>query len=161
MKYNKFTKNEKKIEKPEGPLFSEISEDTDAFFKSIMKKINQPFVLKFKLINHSKLKTAVKVQKVADVYQYISNADVLVFFNEEIFDKLDNGAKEILLRQELDKITVNGDNGKIKLVKPDVVTFSGILKKYGFEKVARANQLNDLVVEGDKLSKETETFFEK
>lgn len=150
-----------KVDKPNEPLFSDITEDTEKFFQAVLKKINQPFVLKFKTINHSKLKTAVKVQKVADVYQYITKADIIVYFNEEIFDKLDDGAKEILLRQELDKVAVNGDNGKIKLVKPDMVTFSGILKKFGFEKVARANQLNELVVEGDSLSRETETFFEK
>jgi len=141
--------------------FSDVSEDTEKMFNDLLKKINQPFVLSFKLLNNEKLKVAVKVQKVAEVYQYICKADVIVFFNEDVFDKLDKNAKEILLRQEIDKISVNIDSGKIKLIKPDVVTFSGILKKYGFEKVARANQLNDLVVEGDKLAKEAETFFEK
>ena len=107
------------------------------------------------------MKSSIKIQKVPDVYQYICGADIIVYFNETVFDKLDKSAKEILLRQELDKITVNMDSGKIKMVKPDVVTFSGILKKFGFEKVARANQLNDLVVEGSKLDQEAETFFEK
>lgn len=141
--------------------FSDISEDTEKFFNNLLKKINQPFVLKFLLINNEKLKTAIKIQKISEVYQHICKADVIVFFNEDIFDKLDNSAKEILLRQELDKISVNVESGKIKLVKPDVVTFSGILKKFGFEKVARANQLNDLVTEGNNLAQEAETFFEK
>jgi hypothetical protein len=141
--------------------FSEVTDETKDMFNALLKKMNQPFSLKFSLINNSKLKTAVKVQKVSDIYQYISNFDVIVFFNEDIFDKLDNGAKEILLLQELDKISVNIDSGKIKFLKPDMVTFSGILKKYGLEKVARANQLNELVNEGNNLAAEAETFFEK
>lgn len=141
--------------------FSDISEDTEKYFNNLLKKINQPFVLKFLLLNNEKLKTAIKIQKISEVYQHICKADVIVFFNEDVFDKLDNNAKEILLRQELDKISVNVESGKIKLVKPDVVTFSGILKKFGFEKVARANQLNDLVAEGNNLAQEAETFFEK
>lgn len=141
--------------------FSDVTDETRKDFDGILKKINQPYILKYKLINNEKMKSSIKIQKVPDVYQYICGADIIVYFNETVFDKLDKSAKEILLRQELDKITVNMDSGKIKMVKPDVVTFSGILKKFGFEKVARANQLNDLVVEGSKLDQEAETFFEK
>lgn len=141
--------------------FSEVTDDTQKDFDNVLKKMNNPFTLQFLLLHNEKLKTAVKVQKVSEVYQFICKADVIVFFNETIFDKLDKSAKEILIRQELDKITVNMDSGKIKMVKPDVVTFSGILKKFGFEKVARANQLNDLVAEGNNLEQEAETFFEK
>lgn len=141
--------------------FTEVTDETKKVFDSLLIKMNQPFQLEFVLLNNEKLKKAVKLQKVPDVFQHICKAEIIVFFNEAIFDKLDPNAKDILLLQELDKISVNLDNGKIKMVKPDVITFSGILKKYGFEKVARANQLNDLVTEGNNLDQETETFFAK
>lgn len=153
---------EEKEEKSSDSKYSEVQDVTRKFFNSVLKKINQPYALKYLLINNDKLRGAVKLQKISDIYQYICKSEIIVFFNEELWDLLDDQAKEILLRQELDKVSVNMDSGKLKLLKPDVVTFSGILKKYGFENVARANQLTELVV--DKINQdnaEVETFFEK
>lgn len=138
--------------------YSDVGDDTKKFFNDLLKSMNTTYSLNYVLINNSKLKTAVKVQKVSDIYQYISNSDIIVSFNENIFDVLDDTAKSILLKQEIDRIHVDLDSGKIKLVKPDVVTFSGIIKKYGLDKVARANQLNELMKEGEDLNEKAETF---
>lgn len=149
----------KKEAKESKEKFAKVMDETQEYFDAVMKKINQPFAIKFVLIQADRQKVAVKVQKISDVYQFITNADVIVSFNETIFNALDETAKEILLLQEIDKVHVNIDSGKIKFTKPDMVTFSGIIKKFGLEKVARANQLNELVAEGENLAKETETFF--
>ena len=39
---------------------------------------------------------------------------------------------------------MNIDSGKIKLVKPDLTTFSSLVIKYGIEKVSKANSLENL-----------------
>ena len=65
--------------------FSEVTDDTQKDFDSVLKKMNNPFTLQFLLLHNEKLKTAVKVQKVSEVYQFICKADVIVFFNEMIF----------------------------------------------------------------------------
>ena len=36
------------------------------------------------------------------------------------------------------------DTGKIKMVKPDLTTFSSLINKYGIEKIARANKVEEL-----------------
>ena len=151
-------KKEAKKEKEVVEKYSEVGDDTKKFFNDLLKSMNTTYSLNYVLLNNSKLKAAVKVQKVSDIYQYISNSDIIVSFNENIFDVLDDTAKSILLKQEIDRIHVDLDSGKIKLVKPDVVTFSGIIKKYGLDKVARANQLNELMKEGEDLNEKAETF---
>ena len=59
----------------------------------------------------------------------------------------DEESVQILIEQELDKISVNIDTGKIKLVKPDLNTFSSLINKYGIEKIARANKVEELYSE--------------
>jgi hypothetical protein len=54
---------------------------------------------------------------------------------------------QILMEQEIDKISVNMDTGKIKMIKPDLTTFSGLINKYGIEKVAKANKVEELYAE--------------
>ena len=45
---------------------------------------------------------------------------------------------------EIDKINMDIKSGKIKMVKPDLNTFSSLITKYGVDKVAKANQVEEL-----------------
>lgn len=56
----------------------------------------------------------------------------------------DDESIQILIEQEIDKVTMNIETGKIKLIKTDLNTFSAIVNKYGVEKVARANKVEEL-----------------
>jgi hypothetical protein len=62
----------------------------------------------------------------------------------------------ILFEQEIDKININLDSGKIKLVKTDLNTFSSLVNKYGVEKVARANKVEELYQEQKKDAQDEE-----
>jgi hypothetical protein len=61
-----------------------------------------------------------------------------------LINVFDEESIQILIEQEIDKISVNMDTGKIKMVKPDLNTFSSLINKYGIEKIARANKVEEL-----------------
>jgi hypothetical protein len=67
-----------------------------------------------------------------------------VSINESLLNVYDEESITILFEQEIDKININIDTGKIKLVKTDLNTFSSLVNKYGVEKVARANKVEEL-----------------
>ena len=56
----------------------------------------------------------------------------------------DDESVTILMEQEIDKIYINIETGKMKLIKTDLNTFSSLVNKYGVEKVARANKVEEL-----------------
>ena len=62
------------------------------------------------------------------------------------------------MEQEIDKININIETGKIKFVKTDLNTFSAIVNKYGVEKVARANKVEELYQEQKKDGKVEDEF---
>ena len=68
----------------------------------------------------------------------------------------DEESSTILFEQEIDKININIDSGKVKLVKTDLNTFSSLVNKYGVEKVARANKVEELYQEQQKDAKDEE-----
>jgi hypothetical protein len=72
----------------------------------------------------------------------------------DIFAKDNTEAIDILMEQEINKININTETGKIKFAKTDLNTFSSIVNKYGVEKVARANQVEDLYDEQKKDGKD-------
>lgn len=125
--------------------FIEISDDTQKFFDNILSNIHLPYSLNYQLVNATKQKQVIKIMKVPEVYSFLMKVDMVLCFNENMFEKLDDKSKEILILQEIDKYTVDIENGRIRVNRPDLTTFSGIIKKYGWEDVSRANQLENLL----------------
>jgi hypothetical protein len=105
------------------------------------------------------LKGAIKASIVPEIWKHVTEFDILIEINELIFTTIDGLALEILVRQELDKINMDLESGKIKFIKPDVFTFSGIIKKFGLDNVARANNLVNLMNDQQEDAA-AETFFE-
>jgi hypothetical protein len=120
-----------------------LSEETLQKFKEVYDSKKVPFTLSFNFIGCEQ-KQLIKISKVTEQYSMIINKDLNVIINDELMGTFDDEIITILMEQEIDRITINSDTGKIKLIKPDFVTFGGLIKKYGLEKVARANDIQEL-----------------
>ncbi len=124
--------------------FYDLSDDVIATFNEVYNTKSFPINIGFRFIGASKQKQMVKVIKLSDQNQYMLNKDMVVSINEDIFNTFDPEAQRILIEQELDKYYVDAKSGKIKSNKLNLITSSGIVNKYGINKVARANQIEDL-----------------
>ncbi len=129
--------------------YYELSEDTIKSFVDVYKKKSFFSEIKFDFIGCESQKSLIKISKIPDNYAMKMEKDLLVTINEDLFIKFDDESIDILCEQELDKISINLDSGKIKMVKPDVNTFSSLISKYGFDKVSRANQVDILSSNSD------------
>jgi hypothetical protein len=138
--------------------FSEVSEDTIKDFYSIFNKKSFPIQVKFQFLGNSKQKNLIKISKIADTFAFILEKELLVTINENLLNVYDEESITILFEQEIDKININLDSGKIKLVKTDLNTFSSLVNKYGVEKVARANKVEELYQEQQKDAEQDEEF---
>jgi len=138
--------------------FYELSEDTTAEFFNIFNKKAFPVSLKFLFIGDSKQKNVIKITKVPDDYSFTLGKELKVTINEDLMNAYDDESVEILFEQEIDKININIESGKIKLVRPDLTTFSSLVNKFGIEKVARANKVEELYQEQQSDAKSDEEF---
>jgi hypothetical protein len=127
--------------------FYELSEDTVNDFFDVFNKKTFPVQIDFQFIGVKKQKQLIKIAKIADDYAFVLKKDLKVTINEDLMDAFDEESRTILIEQEIDKINMNLESGKIKLVGTDFNTFSSIVVKYGVEKVSRANQVEALFVE--------------
>jgi hypothetical protein len=134
--------------------FYELSEDTINDFMSQFRSKSFPIEMKFQFIGDSKQKNLIKIAKIADDYSFVLQKELKVTINEDLLNAYDEESIQILFEQEIDKININLDSGKIKLVKTDLNTFSGLVNKYGVEKVARANKVEELYQEQQKDSRD-------
>ena len=125
----------------------ELSEDTINDFFDVFNKKTFPVKIEFEFIGVKKQKQLIKISKIADDYAFVLKKDLKITINEDLMDAFDEESRTILIEQEIDKINMNLESGKIKLVGTDFNTFSSIVVKYGVEKVSRANQVETLFAE--------------
>lgn len=124
--------------------FNELSEDTVQQFMDVFNRKSFPLPIKFQFIGDSKSKNVIKVVKLPDDISFVLDKELKVTINEDLLNAYDEESITILFEQEIDRINHNIDTGKIKLVKTDLNTFSSLVNKYGVEKVARANKVEEL-----------------
>lgn len=138
--------------------YYELSQDAVDKFYEIFNKKSFPITIKFQFIGNEKQKELIKVSKIADQYSFLLGKELLISINEDLLNVFDEESVNILMEQEIDKININIETGKIKLVKTDLNTFSSLVNKYGVEKVARANKVEELYNEQKKDAEQDEEF---
>jgi hypothetical protein len=121
-----------------------LSEDTIEVFDEVFKKKSFPVDVKFQFVGCESQKNLIKISKIPDQFSFLLDRELLVTMNEDLVNVFDDESVQILIEQEIDKVSINIDTGKIKLIKPDLTTFSSLITKYGIEKIARANQVEEL-----------------
>jgi hypothetical protein len=134
--------------------FYKISEDTINVFKKVFTKKSFPFNVGFEFMGCESQKNLIKISKLPDQFAFVLEKELLVQINEDLMNVFDEESIQILIEQEIDKISVNMDTGKIKMVKPDLTTFSSLINKYGIEKIARANKVEELYSQQKEDSQE-------
>ena len=132
-------------QKKDAPKFEDASEDVIEGFNLILQKLDLPFTFKACYLSSTKQKKMVTMKRLPAEYSKLLDKDVLIVFNESMYQPLDDLSKEILFEQEIAKISLDMENGNIKTVKPDLNTFSGLIKKWGIDAVAKANQVESLL----------------
>jgi hypothetical protein len=134
--------------------FYEVSQDTqDTFFKVFNKK-SFPLAIKFQFVGCETQKTLIKISKLPEQYSFLLEKELMVQVNEDLMSVFDEESITILIEQEIDKVSIDSQSGKIKMIKPDLTTFSAIINKYGVDKVAKANQVEELYQQQVKDGKE-------
>jgi hypothetical protein len=124
--------------------FNELSDDTIKDFFDVFNKKSFPIPIGFQFIGDSKQKNLIKISKIPDDFSFILKKELKVSINEDLLNVYDEESIVILFEQEIDRINLNIDSGKIKLVKTDLNTFSSLVNKYGVEKITRANGIEIL-----------------
>jgi len=132
--------------------FYEVSEDAISTFFEVFNKKAFPVSIKFQFEGDDKQKELIKISVIPPKFVFLLEKEILISINEDLMTVFDEESITILIEQEIDKININVETGKIKLVKTDLNTFSSIVNKYGVEKVARANGTQELYHE-QKLDK--------
>lgn len=116
--------------------------DIVELFETIVEEKNFSMIINFAYQINPKQKQLIKLTKIPDPYSVAMNKDILVQFNGEYFDFIeDDDMRKILFEQEIDKIETNIEKNTIKIGKHTVSTNLGIVNKWTFDKVQNAIEI--------------------
>jgi len=106
-------------------------------FDEIRNNTAIPHWIEFELFNNSKQKELYKINKTNDVTEVLTDGvNFTIVFNEEIFDGLPEDMQNMAIVEALAGVNVS-ESDAVSLEKPDFVTFSGMMTKYGDDAVIR------------------------
>lgn len=89
--------------------------------------------LDIKILANNDLKIIGKASKANDIIKYMNSIDVIVVINEDIFDQLEEHQKLMKAEELLCGVSVDSETGKLTIKSGDVNTYSGFLRKRGYE----------------------------
>jgi hypothetical protein len=139
--------------------FSEVSEDTQFLFDNVLANISIQDYIQFKVLNCVNEKTPVKIVKPNDITNYISNGaiDLIVIVNETLLDELRTNGDEIvqiLFDEVLCQVHFDTEKDKLNLIKPDFITFTGMISKYKDKLSVAKETVRLLMQQKDDIAKE-------
>ena len=148
--------------------FVEVSQETQDVFNRVLEATSIPQWVDFKLLANNSQNELYIVKKLSELFEVLTDGlSIVIILNEEIFDSLEDDQKLLVFEEMLTGVVVNPDNDKISIEKYDFSTYSGMLDKYGDDKMIRLKETiitlfyekkerEDLVKSSKKKSKNEE-----
>lgn len=112
----------------------EASEHVEKLFDLVRDSTTIPQWVEFKVLCNNKLKEVCKIQKATDVIETLTNFNFVVIINESIFDGLPEDLKKMTIENVLAGVCVS-ETDSLSIGKPDFVAHTGMLKKFGYDKI--------------------------
>jgi len=135
--------------------FEEVYEDTLNLFNKHIGESSIPSFLRIKILSNEGLKEIPgKVSKSQDIVKFMTNYDVIIQVNEPIFDELNDNQKDYIVKDLIAQIHYDMDKDKVNILKPDVTTFSGVLRQYDIDTYLGLKESIVVLIEQRKIQED-------
>lgn len=131
-------------------------DDTMKIFQGVIDITDLEKVIVFDIVTNNKLKEIGKVSKTNDYEKHKTGVDVKIFINEEVFEKLDEIQKLIVVESLLAHVSYNYEKETLTITKPDVMGHSGVISKFGDKLYLNTLEIVKQTFSSLKQSKEEE-----
>ena len=120
--------------------FIDPYDDTLALFTEGLRNIGLVNSVNLLLLVDNKSKKIFKVKKADDVLRHRTNDDVIIFLNENVFERLPSDIKALVVIEALAYISCDLDSGKVEITKPDFEAHSGVLNQHTYPRINVARE---------------------
>jgi len=108
-------------------------EDTQEMYNRAIDAASLSQYMNITILVNNKAKDIFKVAKCSETEKFKTQDDINIFINEKLLEGLTPEQRLIVVEESIACIHFDTESDTITLTKPDVVTFSGIIRKHTFE----------------------------
>ena len=112
--------------------YLEPFEDYQTIFRKLIATADLERFVRIKLLAVNTLKEIGKVSKASDLVSHMTGNDVIILYNEKIFERLSPQQQIIVAEDLLARIAYDAEKSALTIKKPDFQGFSLILRKYTY-----------------------------
>jgi hypothetical protein len=109
-------------------------DDTLDLYNILIERAGLSNYLNITILADNKQKKVFLVKKCSEVEKFKTGDDVNIIINQTLLDQLQPEQIQIVMEESLSGIHYNTEKDKLEITTPDVITYSGVLAKYGFDK---------------------------
>jgi hypothetical protein len=128
-------------------------EDTLDLYNQLIEKAGLSNYLNITILSDNKQKKIFTVKRCSESEKFKTGDDLNIVINQILLDQLQPEQIQIVMEESLDGVHYNTEKDKLELTTPDVITFSGVLAKYGFDKW---NVMRESIITLQQAEKQTE-----
>jgi hypothetical protein len=115
--------------------YEEPFEDTQSLFNEVIESTGLNNYINITVLANNKAKEIFKVNKSNELLKYRTGDDVIIVLNENIFEKLTDEQKRIVVEEAIAYISFDSEKDKVIITQPDFMAHSGILRKHTFNTI--------------------------
>jgi hypothetical protein len=115
------------------PKYCDVSPETKEFIEQKLSDAELDNYIDTIIIADDAQKDVYKVQKCTALLEHLTSCQVIITMNDDIFFDLPPEYQEIVIDEALAHIYYNDEKDKVVITKPDVNSYSLLLKKYTFD----------------------------
>jgi hypothetical protein len=128
-------------------------EDTLDLYNQLIEKAGLSNYLNITILSDNKQKKIFTVKRCSESEKFKTGDDLNIVINQILLDQLQPEQIQIVMEESLAGVHYNTEKDKLELTTPDVITFSGVLAKYGFDKW---NVMRESIITLQQAEKQTE-----
>jgi hypothetical protein len=114
--------------------YLEPFDDTKEIYTDAITRANLDLNVSIKILVDNRQKDIYRVFKANDLIKHMTNNDIVIIINENVYDKLTDDQKIMVTEESIAGIHYDDEKEKVIITKGDVQTYSLLLRKYGYEK---------------------------
>ena len=108
-------------------------DDIKNLFDEIIVDVELDRFVTIKVLCDDTQKTIGKITKANELIKYFGGVDLVIIINQRIFDQLTDVQQRMVAEELLAGISWDMDKDKLIMSKADVNTYSGLLRRYGYQ----------------------------
>jgi hypothetical protein len=124
-----------------------VSEDVLAVFETAFQRTGLEQYIEIDFLSKKMKNEIYKVYKTNEYTKYKTNSDCVIYVDEEIFSQLSLDQQNIIADEALCGLSFDSEKDIFNIIKPNISTFSGVLKKYSSIEVLNLKESINLALE--------------